>query len=365
MKAVHRGSARELTLALEAPVAQEAERLEPLVMDPAMAQIFATLKRIATTPLPVLLLGETGSGKEVMAEWLHEHSARESGRLVRVNCASFTDSLLESELFGHERGAFTGATATRPGIVQAAHGGTLFLDEVGELSAAAQAKLLRFLESGEFMPVGSTQSRRVNARIVSATHRPLAALTRSGAFRSDLYFRLNGAAIVIPPLRERRCEITPLARLFLRHAALRMQRPEPALDAELAAALERHSWPGNVRELRHAMDRAVAMWSGGPLRLADLALESAAEALAVPARGVPRAAPGPDGSSGSMREAIRRCERERILAALGETRGNQTRAARLLGISRRTLTNKLNLYAIVRGAVAWADAAGGEAPLGH
>src|SRR5262245_53367708 len=255
------------------PPLQDTHEDVPVILDPAMQGIFSTLQRIATTPLPVLLLGETGSGKEVMAEFLHEHSRRPRDRMVRLNCACFTEELLESALFGHERGAFTGAVSARPGVVQAAHGGTLFLDEIGELSAAAQAKLLRFLESGEFTPVGSTQSRRVDVRVVAATHRDLLGLAQSGGFRKDLYFRLNGATITIPPLRKRRSEIAPLARLFLRRAAARMDRPEPGIDAALVRALESYAWPGNVRELRNCMDRAVAMSTGAMLTLADLAFD--------------------------------------------------------------------------------------------
>jgi two-component system response regulator AtoC len=332
------------------PALHDAQEDVPVILDPAMQKIFATLQRLATTPLPVLLLGETGSGKEVMAEFLHEHSRRPRDRMVRLNCACFTEELLESALFGHEKGAFTGALSARPGVVQAAHGGTLFLDEIGELSAAAQAKLLRFLESGEFTPVGSTQSRRVDVRIVAATHRNLLALARSGEFREDLYFRLNGATIAIPPLRQRRSEIAPLARLFLRRAARRMDRPEPVLDLALAAALESYPWPGNIRELRNCMDRAVAMGTGSTLTLADLAFDDvltradagpAVHAVVVPAQ-------AEDAHAGSVRDQIRAFERDRILAALDETGGNQTRAAQLLGISRRTLTNKLNAHEIGR-----------------
>jgi two-component system, NtrC family, response regulator AtoC len=340
-------------LALCPPLAEPQEENLPVILDPAMQSIFGTLERLATTPLPVLLLGETGCGKEVMAEFLHARSRRPRERMVRLNCACFTEELLESALFGHEKGAFTGALSARPGVVQAAHGGTLFLDEIGELSAAAQAKLLRFLESGEFTPVGSTQSRRVDVRIVAATHRNLLALARSGGFREDLYFRLNGATIAIPPLRERRSEIAPLARMFLRRAARRMDRPEPVIDAALEAALESYAWPGNIRELRNCMDRAVAMGTGAPLTLADLAFDGVlSRAEPTPACRAVEAvsAHTEDVQAGSVRDQIRAFERDRILAALRETGGNRTHAARLLGVSRRTLSNKLNTHEIERGA---------------
>ncbi len=335
------------------PPLQDTREDVPVILDPAMQGIFATLERIATTPLPVLLLGETGSGKEVMAEFLHEQSRRPRERMVRLNCACFTEELLESALFGHERGAFTGAVSARPGVVQAAHGGTLFLDEIGELSAAAQAKLLRFLESGEFTPVGSTQSRRVDVRVIAATHRDLLGLAQSGGFRKDLYFRLNGATITIPPLRERRSEIAPLARLFLRRAAVRMDRPEPRIAPALVAALESYAWPGNVRELRNCMDRAVAMSTGATLTLADFAFDGVLSSVdgAPAVHAVAAAASQTDEvQAGSVRDQIRAFERDRIVAALRETGGNQTRAATLLGISRRTLTNKLNAYEIGRRA---------------
>ncbi len=325
-----------------------AEQSEPpIIVDEEMQRVFQLLKQVAPTDLPVLILGETGSGKEGAAEWLHAHSGRTGGRFVTVNCASLSESVLESELFGHERGAFTGALAAREGLFEAADGGTLLLDEIGEFSLRAQAKLLRVLETGEIVRVGSTQPRRVDVRLVAATHRDLPELVRQGAFREDLYFRLSGITLTIAPLRERRSEILPLALLFLRRVARAMKRPVWTLAECAESALVAHAWPGNVRELRNAVTRAAALCTGPALRAEHFALGGASLG-----RSRPPAPPGPpataDAASTTVRRELQIFERERIMAALEKTDGNQTRAAELLGLSRRTLTNKLNAHAIER-----------------
>jgi len=318
-----------------------AERDEPpVILDEEMQRVFQLLKQVAPTDLPVLILGETGSGKEGAAEWLHTHSGRTGGRFVTVNCASLSESVLESELFGHERGAFTGALAAREGLFEAADGGTLLLDEIGEFSLRAQAKLLRVLETGDIVRVGSTQPRRVDVRLVAATHRDLPALVRQGAFREDLYFRLSGITLTIAPLRARRSEILPLASLFLRRVARAMRRPVWTLAACAESALVGYAWPGNVRELRNAVTRAAALCTGPVLRAEHFALGVAADVRSCP--------PAPPHGVSSVRRELQVFERERILAALEKTDGNQTRAAELLGVSRRTLTNKLNAHAIER-----------------
>jgi DNA-binding NtrC family response regulator len=267
---------------------------------------------------------------------------------VRVNCASLSESMVESELFGHERGAFTGAVADREGYFAAAHGGTLLLDEVGELSLQVQAKLLRVLETGEIVRVGSTQPRRVDVRLVAATHRDLPALVARGEFREDLYFRLDGLRVTIPSLRERPSEILPLAQLFLRRSARQLGRPGAFILGDAAASLlERHAWPGNVRELRNAIARAVALCQGGVIQPEHFAF-GVARASSSPVAPEAAAPAVPTGDAGDMRGELRAFEHARILAALARAGGNQTRAAGLLGVSRRTLTNKLNAYGIER-----------------
>ncbi|WP_437626122.1 sigma-54 interaction domain-containing protein [Sorangium sp. So ce1151] len=303
-----------------------------LALDPEMRRLRDALETVAPTPLPVLILGETGTGKEVVAEWIAGMSGHARDRFVKVNCASLSESLVESELFGHERGAFTGAVAPREGLFEAAHEGTLFLDEVGELSPRTQAKLLRTLEYGEIVRVGSTRPRRVDVRVIAATHRDLEQMVRDGDFRQDLYFRLNAVTLRIPPLRARITEILPLAELFAARLARRLERPAPRLAPEATAALLAHTWPGNIRELRHVIERAVVMSKGGPILASHLMLE----------------APRVHAEVAGIRGDVRSFERDRIVAALDQTRQNQTRAAELLGVSRRTLTNKLNAYGIAR-----------------
>ncbi|KYF70604.1 sigma-54 interaction domain-containing protein [Sorangium sp. So ce388] len=303
-----------------------------LALDPEMRRLRDALETVAPTPLPVLILGETGTGKEVVAEWIAGMSRHTRDRFVKVNCASLSESLVESELFGHERGAFTGAVAPREGLFEAAHEGTLFLDEVGELSPRTQAKLLRTLEYGEIVRVGSTRPRRVDVRVIAATHRDLEQMVRDGDFRQDLYFRLNAVTLRIPPLRARITEILPLAELFAARLSRRLERPAPRLAPEATAALLAHTWPGNIRELRHVIERAVVMSKGGPILAAHLMLE----------------APRVHVEVAGIKGHVRLFERDRIVAALDQTRQNQTRAAELLGVSRRTLTNKLNAYGIAR-----------------
>jgi transcriptional regulator with PAS, ATPase and Fis domain len=321
------------------------EREDPVVLDAAMRRMFAVLDQIAPTPLPILLLGETGSGKEVAAEWVHRQSGRPPDRFLRLNCSALSESVVESELFGHERGAFTGAVAARPGIFEAAHEGTLFLDEIAELSPRIQAKLLRVLESGEIIRVGSTQARRVDVRLIAATHRDLPSLIQSGHFREDLYFRLNGMTLHIPRLRDRPSEILPIAMLFVRKAALRLKRDQPALGEKAVTVLMQHPWPGNIRELRNVIERAVATCSGNTLQPENLMLGPTAPHIP---KQVVVVRNDPPPSSRGVRSELRAFERNRILEALARTGGNQTRAAALLRVSRRTLTNKLNAYAIDR-----------------
>ncbi|HTN35195.1 MAG TPA: sigma-54 dependent transcriptional regulator [Marinobacter sp.] len=224
-----------------------------------MQKVFTLIRKVAPTETTVLIQGESGTGKELVARALHLMSPRALKPLISVNCAAIPESLIESELFGHEKGAFTGAVSARTGLIEAAEGGSLFLDEIGELPAEAQARLLRVLQESEIRKVGSTQSRKVNVRIIAATHRNLKAMTRTGEFREDLYYRLNVMQIRIPPLRERRGDILGLASQFLKRQGEKMKKPDLTLSPEAMRAMERHGWPGNVRELENAIERATIL----------------------------------------------------------------------------------------------------------
>jgi transcriptional regulator with PAS, ATPase and Fis domain len=309
-----------------------------VVGDPAMQQTYELATRVAAGDISVLLLGETGAGKEILADFIHRASPRTKKPLVRLNCAALSEALLESELFGHERGAFTGAASAKAGLLETAQGGSVFLDEVGELPAAIQAKLLRVLEDRQVQPVGSLRPRPIDVRFIAATNRDLEADVERGAFRRDLYFRLNGVSLVVPPLRERPSEIEPLARLFLEQACARLKQPVPEIGAEALAAMKRHAWPGNVRELKNVLDRAALLAQGGPIGLAHLPPLASAPPPPPPAR-------PPDAD---LRTDMAALERQRILDALESCAGNQTQAAKLLGMPRRTLVKRLAAYAIPR-----------------
>jgi len=277
----------------------------------------------------------------VIAEHVHRCSRRK-GRFVPLNCAALTESLLESELFGYEKGAFTGAVRSKEGLFEAAEGGTLFLDEVGELPSTVQAKLLRVLEARQVLRVGGRQARNIDVRFVSATNRDLEAAVREGSFRQDLFFRLNGFSLTIPPLRDRPDDIAPLARRFVLLAAQALQRePAPTLEDAALEALRRYAWPGNIRELRNVIERAVLLCEGD--RLGDEHF---------PFKG--RAASSDSGTADAddprtrLMQEIERAERARIVDALERCGHNQTQAAALLGISRRTLVTRLGLYDLPR-----------------
>jgi DNA-binding NtrC family response regulator len=318
-----------------------------------MKALFRLIERIGHASIPVLLLGETGSGKEVVAEWVHGCSKRAGRPFLRINCAGLTEAVVESELFGHERGAFTGATQAHRGLFEAADGGTLLLDELAELPLRTQAKLLRVLEAGEFTRLGSNQTRRVSVRFIAATHRPLPELVASGAFRSDLYYRLNGARLEIPPLRERRQEIVPLAQYFLQRLVGASGAPHARLHPSAEHALLGHHWPGNVRELRNVVEYAAALCTDGLIHATLLDLEysvgferEAAFNLRAPSS--TRVGTLTPAARGHLRQMLKSFERQCIDAALLRSEGNQTRAALELGISRRALTNKLTEHGIGR-----------------
>jgi DNA-binding NtrC family response regulator len=300
----------------------------------AMAQLVDLARRLAKVDSTVLITGESGSGKERVARLVHEESMRAGGPFVAVNCGAITETLLESELFGHARGAFTGATQDRPGLFEAANSGTLLLDEVGEVSPGMQVKLLRALQEREIRRVGENKSRKVDVRVVAATNRDLARGVASGDFRQDLYYRLKVVELHVPPLRERRDDILPLARVLLADAALQMKRKIAGLAPGAADQLLRYDWPGNVRELENTMERAVALARGNRVEFEDLP-EEIRQALSAPVA-----------SKGKVRP-LDEVEKEYILAALELNGGNQTHTAGQLHIGSATLYRKLKSYGLI------------------
>jgi transcriptional regulator with AAA-type ATPase domain len=322
------GEGLRALLAFEAPLTLSRGRV--VVIDPVMKELERKIARVAPTPVNVLILGETGTGKDVVASMLHEFSGRSETPFIGINCASLPGELLESELFGHERGAFTGAVTARAGLLEAADGGTLFLDEIGDLPASLQAKLLRVLETRELTRLGSSKPRKIDVRFVAATNSDLASEVQAGRFRRDLYYRLNTITLELPALRDRPSEIVPLARLFHANACERFQIPVVPFGAAAIEALEDYAWPGNVRELRNAIERAVLVAEG----------EVEPYHLGIPACGsdLPSLSPEEDASDPASDDDS---ERERITRALETCGGNQSRAAKLLGMARRTLVRRI------------------------
>ncbi|MCU0694894.1 MAG: sigma-54-dependent Fis family transcriptional regulator [Myxococcaceae bacterium] len=302
-----------------------------VTLSPAMRSLVELACRIAPVDSTVLITGESGSGKERIARLVHQRSARAAGPFITVNCGAITETLLESELFGHHRGAFTGATSDRPGLFEAANGGTLFLDEVGEVSAGMQVKLLRAVQQREIRRVGENRNRPVDVRIITATNRDLQKAVDAGTFRQDLYYRLKVIELRVPSLRERREDVLPLARQLLSEAATRMRRPVEGLSPEAAAIVLASPWPGNVRELENVMERAVAVARGQRIEVEDLPTDL----QLVPSTPLPTA--------GTVRH-LDDVEREYILAALTANNGNQTRTAEQLHIGSATLYRKLKRY---------------------
>ena len=293
----------------------------------ARARLDALVKLVAPSDMSVLLNGETGAGKEVAARAIHAASKRRDGPFVALNCAALPENLLESELFGYERGAFSGADRAKPGLFESAEGGTVFLDEIADMPAPVQAKLLRVIEDRQAQRLGALRPRPIDVRFVSASHRSLDDEVDAGRFREDLYFRLNGITLVVPPLRERLDELPALVDKFVREQAEKLGRAPPKVTTAALAALTAHSWPGNVRELKNVVERAVVLAGGADVVDAQhVRLDGKARARKADAP------PSPSPSSS---------ERDRILDALKQAAGNQTRAAELLGISRRTLINRI------------------------
>ena len=349
---------RKAKLALAAAVGAVAEASQKAPMDAAaleretgivgrsqpMVELFRMLDRIRGSNATVLVLGENGTGKELVAKAIHRMSGRSRGPFVATNCSAFNDNLLESELFGHKRGSFTGAVSDKPGLFQVADGGTFFLDEVGDMSPALQVKLLRVLQEGVFLPVGATDPKRVDVRIVAATNRDLHKMVQEGRFRQDLYYRLHVVQVRVPPLRERKDDIPLLVDYFLRRLAERDGRSK-ALSKAAYDRLREHSWPGNVRELENEIERLWVL-SG------DEALIG--EEYLTPSIGRTGATRGEAGASAqdfavegkTLPEAVAALERRMIADGLRAAKGNKTRAAEALGISRRNLIRKVQAYGL-------------------
>jgi len=340
-----------------------------VVRSPAMRRLYEFIERVAPGEISVLLLGDTGVGKEVMAEEVHRLSPRRDRPFLRLNCAALTESLLESELFGHERGSFTGAHQAKAGLLETAQGGTVFLDEIGELPMAMQVKLLRVLEERQVWRVGGVKPRDIDVRFIAATNRDLEAEIKRGAFRQDLFFRLNGVSVLIPPLRERREEIPDLAHEFIEQLSRQQGRSQHSeLGEGVLELMLQYAWPGNIRELRNAIERAVLLAGNGKIQREHFPVEKMTATLSTPLAqathpghaGVEVTIPGVTLLPGSadtaehmspgdrLRQQVKEVERQHIIDALTRCGGNQTRAARELGISRRTLITRLEEYNIPR-----------------
>jgi two-component system NtrC family response regulator len=300
-----------------------------LTRDPGMLRVARQVERLAQAKATVLLQGESGTGKEVLARALHTLSARAARRFVAINCAAIPDSLLEAELFGYEKGAFTGAARTTPGRIETADGGTLFLDEVGDLPAPLQAKLLRFLQERTFVRVGGRDEIAVDVRVVCATHRNLLERSREGGFREDLFYRLAETVVAIPPLRERAGDAALLAHDFVARFGAAHGRERLTLRADAIDAIEQHRWPGNVRELENCVKRAVILAEDVAIEPADLGLQAARESESL-----------------NLRQVREHAERLAVVRAMGRVDGNVARAADMLGVSRPTLYDLLNRFGL-------------------
>lgn len=303
---------------------------------PAMKKLFETTALVAPSEATVLIFGESGTGKELIANAIHQNSPRKERPLITVNCAALPETLLESELFGHEKGSFTGAIARKQGRFQLAHHSSIFLDEVAEMAPATQAKILRVLQEREFEPLGSTQTIKVDTRVIAATNKNLEAEIKKGRFREDLYYRLNVVSLEVPPIRERREDISLLADFFLKRYAEKNKRVLKGFTPRAMDLLMRYDWPGNVRELENVVERAVIMARGEmitPAEFPDMLQELDPEVKAT----YVNLSPG---------RTLKDVEKDMIIRTLEETAGNRTHAAKILGISRRTLQLKLKEYGI-------------------
>jgi DNA-binding NtrC family response regulator len=307
---------------------------------PVIAEVRATVQRAAPTMSTVLVRGESGTGKELVARAIHERSKRKAAPFVKVNCAALLDTLLESELFGHERGAFTGATSRKPGRVELAEGGTLFLDEIGDVTPALQAKLLRLLQNREYDRVGGTKTLRADVRFVAATNRNLEKMVKSGQLREDLFYRLSVVPIWLPPLRERPDDVERLARHFCSEVGRTNDRPETRFDDDAVELLRHQKWRGNVRELQNFVERLVVLSEGPVLGVADvrreLARQPSISTISQPTK-----------EGMTLDQRLRAAEREELVRALSHSGNNRALAARLLGICRRSLYTKLHEHGLL------------------
>ncbi|MEJ5357867.1 MAG: sigma-54 dependent transcriptional regulator [Desulfobacterales bacterium] len=337
----HRTLRRENEI-LREQLAEAGLKPEDLVFrSPQMAELVNLAGRVAASNATVLLRGESGTGKELFARLIHRLSPRAAKPLIIVNCAALSETLIESELFGHERGAFTGAAQRRIGRFEQADGGTLFLDEIGDVSPAVQVKLLRLIQEGEFQRVGGNQTLRADVRLISATHQDLEAKIAAGAFREDLYYRLNVVSLSIPPLRERREDIPPLVDHFVTRFASENRKAVKGVSREAMDQLLKYDYPGNVRELENIIERAVVLARGELVTTEELPfgrVKAGGEAI-----------PGVPPAGQTLRQAVESLERRMIAATLKETGGNQSRAADLLGLSERMLRYKLKKYGLKPG----------------
>jgi DNA-binding NtrC family response regulator len=330
----------------------KADLVPPVIFQGGLRSVDALLAKLDASEAPVLIVGETGVGKDVLARALHARSKRSQKPLVSLNCAAFTEALFESELFGHERGAFTGAQTAKTGLLESAAGGTVFLDEIGEMPLSMQAKLLRVVENREVLRVGALQPRQIDVRFVFATNRDLHREVEQKTFRQDLFFRIGSITLRIPPLRERVDEIVPLAEHFIANSSAKIGRTPPRLLPETARFLEGHAWPGNVRELKHVIELASLVADGDVIRPSDIHIERYLPADSGAAPSSLRASPPPsfaDAEAATSATAPReKSERDRMLEALEKTLWNQSKAAELIGMPRRTFVKRLAQYDLPR-----------------
>lgn len=320
---------REENSSLKKELQEQKIPAEPIFRSDTFRQAYDLALSVADSELSVLVLGESGTGKELIAAAIHYASPRKNSRFLAVNCAALSETLLESQLFGHVKGAFTGAVQPQKGLLEEADQGTLFLDEVGELSPAMQAKLLRVLQGGEFIPVGSTKVKKVDVRFVAATNKDLRQEVAAGEFREDLYYRLNVFPVELPPLREREEDIEPLAEYFLQKIAKKTRRTVAGIDAEAMTALKNYHWPGNVRELENVMERCSILARDKMIKVAHLPFTDQ---------------PSQPADDRALPFNLRETERLQVIRALRETRWNKSRAAELLGITRRTIDRKIKEF---------------------
>jgi len=334
------------------PPASGAGRFGLVGRSPALEQVFAVIEKVADTPSTVLITGESGTGKELIARALHSNSARRGAPFIKINCAAIPKTLMESELFGYEKGAFTGAVGSKPGRFELADTGTLFLDEIGEIPVEMQVKLLRVLQESEFERVGGIKTIKVDVRLVTATNRDLLKEVQAGNFREDLYYRLNVVPIHLPPLRERRSDIPVLVEHFVSKFNERLKKQITTVESDALERLVAHPWPGNIRELENVLERTILFCEGPQIHARDLPPEMSGAQAAAPAQPAasgesrPTSTPAASSLKEMVKQETERLERELIVRALDETGGNVTQAARRLKISRKSLQNKMKEFGL-------------------